>query len=295
MANAVDNASDTSGQVDTSNVSDTEDTNLDDITWEDGDEVEETTEDSGDDSAATEESTETEEESDDADESDDEATEADSEDTTDEEQTDTETSQKDQEAEAERQRRNDEAAQRRIAERQAREEAKNKAMQDALEQTYSDAYDNAINAGFDDSQARLQAAQALSLQQLQVDTYNNRIMQVTNKVTADLNNAVTQIAEFKSDNPVIRDAMLAAVDKFEAIHVQKDANGDAVAVNGDILTFLQNEAENIRRLTGLGAQQQEQAKNTQKKRTLSPPSRTPKKPKVDPDLAAFDEEYSRWN
>jgi hypothetical protein len=120
-------------------------------------------------------------------------------------------------------------------------------------------------------------------------------MQVTNKVTADLNQAVTQIAEFKSDNPVIRDAMLSAVDKFEAMYVQKDGNGDAIAVNGDIMQFLQNEAETVRRLTGLGAEQQKEAKQTQKKRTMAPPSRTPKQPKVDPDLAAFDEEFARWS
>lgn len=294
MANAIDNASDASGQADTSNVVDTDDTNLDDITWEDGDEVTETTEDTESDSAATDDDTATEEESEDATEDDSSDAEADTtEDSSDEDAAASETDKTDQTA-AEQQTKNQEAAQRRIAERQAREQAKSQATQEALDQSYSNAYDQAINAGFDDNQARIQAAQALTLQQLQVDAYNNRVMQVTNKVTADLNSAVTQIPEFKSDNPVIRDAMLAAVDKFEAMYVQKDANGDAVQVTGELLTFLQNEAETIRKLTGLGAQQQTQDKNTQKKRTLAPPSRTPKKPKVDPDLAAFDEEYSRW-
>jgi hypothetical protein len=295
MAKAVDNASDTSGQVDTSDVVDTEDTNLDDITWEDGDEVQETTEETESESAATDAETATEEESEDT--TDDEAdsdTEDTAEESNDEEATETDATSEAQAA-AERQRLNDEAAQRRIADRQAREQAKAQATQEALDQSYSDAYDQAINAGFDDSQARIQAAQALTLQQLQVDAYNNRVMQVTNKVTADLNQAVTQIAEFKSDNPVIRDAMLSAVDKFEAMYVQKDGNGDAIAVNGDIMQFLQNEAETVRRLTGLGAEQQKEAKQTQKKRTMAPPSRTPKQPKVDPDLAAFDEEFARWS
>jgi hypothetical protein len=295
MAKAVDNASDTSGQVDTSDVVDTEDTNLDDITWEDGDEVAETTEETESESAATDAETATEEESEDT--TDDEAdsdTEDTAEESNDEEATETDATSEAQAA-AERQRLNDEAAQRRIADRQAREQAKAQATQEALDQSYSDAYDQAINAGFDDSQARIQAAQALTLQQLQVDAYNNRVMQVTNKVTADLNQAVTQIAEFKSDNPVIRDAMLSAVDKFEAMYVQKDGNGDAIAVNGDIMQFLQNEAETVRRLTGLGAEQQKEAKQTQKKRTMAPPSRTPKQPKVDPDLAAFDEEFARWS
>lgn len=290
MANAID-ASEASGQADTSNTTNDEDTNLDDITWEDGDTVEET-EESGDDSAATEESPDTKEESSEEVETEAESDKDEAEESNDEEEAD---SSDDTEAQAvERQRQNDEAAQRRIADRQAKTQARQKAEQDSLEQAYSDSYDQAINAGFDDQQARIQAAQALTLQQLQVDSYNNRVMQVTNRVTADLNQAVSAIPEFKSDNPVIREAMLRAVDNFEGQYVQKDQNGDAVQVTGDLLVYLQNEAETIRRLTGLGAEQQVKAKNTQKKRTLTPGSRTPTKPKVDPDLAAFDEEYNRW-
>jgi hypothetical protein len=296
MAKAIDTASDTSGQVDASEPVDTEDTNLDDITWEDGDVVEETTEETESDSAATDDDTTTEEESDDTGEDDDtdSDTEEASEDSTDKETTDAEDDTKAQEA-AEQQRLNNEAAQRRIAEKQQREEARARATQEALDQSYTDAFDQAINAGYDEAQARIQAAQALTLQQLQVDAYNNRVMQVTNRVTADLNTAVSQIPEFKSDNKDVRDYMLRAVDNFEAAYVKKDANGDAVEVTGDIMQYLQNEADYARRLTGLGAQQQKQAKDTQKKRTLSPPSRTPAKPKVDPDLAAFDEEYARWS
>jgi len=297
MATAIDKATDTSGQVDEADTSTTEDTfeSLadDDASWSDGETVE-TTEESDTDSAATEEETETEEESDDDAETEttEDKTEEES-DSNDEDKQASDTKAADKEAE-ERHQRNEEAKARRIADKEQRDQAKAKATQEALDASYQDTYDQAINAGFDDAQARIQAAQALTLQQLQVDAYQNRVMQVTNKVTGDLNQAVQAIPEFKSDNPIVRDAMLRAVDYFEAQHVVKDANGDPVQVTGDILAFLQTEAETIRKLTGVGAEQQEQAKNTQKKRTLAPPSRTPKKPKVDPDMAAFDEAFGKY-
>lgn len=289
MADAIDQTTNAVGTAEEVDTSELEDTNLDDITWEDGDEVE-VTEESDDDSAATDETDDAEEESED--DVADEATDEEAEDANVEDKTE---SDKEVQEAADKQHRNDEAAQRRIAEKKAREQAKTEALQSTLEQAYTNAYNQATEVGFTEEQARMQAESALAAQQVRNDAYQNRVMQVTNKVEADLNQAVSQIAEFKSDNPVIRNAMLRAVDNFEALHVQKDANGDAVQVTGDIVTFLQNEAEAIRQLTGLGAQQQEQAKSTQKKRTMAPPSRTPKKAKVDPDLAGFDEAIAQWS
>lgn len=198
------------------------------------------------------------------------------------------------EAIAERQRQNQEAAARRVAEKQAREQAKYEAQQEQLNEAWNKAYSDAEQAGFDEAQARQFAAQAMTAQQLINANYENRVMQVTNQVTADLNQAVAAIPEFKSDNPIIREAMLAAVDNFEAMYVQKDANGEPVQVMGDLQTFLQTEAQRIRQLTGLGATQQSNAKQEQKKRSMTTPSRTPRQPKVDPDLAAFDEEAKSW-
>lgn len=295
MANAIDQQADTSGQVDASDTQDTEDISLDDVSWEDGEQVDDTTEESEAEPAATEEADDTEEESDDSVEEDaDDSKEAEAEDSDDEEQADPEADKKVQE-QAEQQRKYQEAAARRVAEREAREKAKQEATQQELDASYTEAYDQALNAGFDDAQARIQAAQALTLKQLQLDAYTNRVTQVANRVTADLNNAVASIDLFKSDIPEVRDAMLDAVDMFEAMHVKKDANGDAVEVTGDLNAYLHKEAERIRKLTGIGAKQQEQAKNTQKKRTLSAPSRSPKKAKVDPDMAAFDDAIKQWS
>lgn len=296
MADAIDQTTDAAGTAEEVDTSNTEDINLDDVSWEDGDTVEDT-EDSDADSAATDDADDTDEESDDdvADEGT-ESKETESEDAPDkDEAVATDPKESEAEAEAERQRVNNEAAARRIAEKQQRELEKQQAAQELLDSSYTDAYDQAINAGFDDQQARIQAAQALSLQQLQIDAYQNRVMQVTNRVTADLNNAVSAIPEFKSTVPEVREAMLSFVDDFEAQHVVKDANGDVVQITGDLLPFLQAKAETIRRLTGLGAKQQEQAKSAQKKRTMSAPSRTPKTAKVDPDMAAFDEAIKQWS
>lgn len=294
MADAIDQTTNAAGTAEevNANIPDDvfDDIDISDVEDTTDESTETTTEEESTDEAATETEDDTEEDSDtdveseDSDETDD---------SNNEEQTEDTDNTKAQEA-IERQKRNEEAAQRRIAEREAREQAKQEATNKQLNDIWENSYDQAINAGFDESQARLFASQALTAQQLTNDAYNNRVMQVTNNVTAELNNAVRAIPEFNSDNPVIKEAMLRAVDKFEAMHVVKDDNGDAVQVTGDVLAFLQSEAETIRLLTGLGAQQQEEAKNTQKKRTMAPPSRTPRKPKVDPDLAAFDAEASTW-
>lgn len=299
MATTIDQAAAADGTAATTDATTEEDLfaelEADDSSWSDGDQDEAVSKESDTDSAATEEVEESADESEV--EAEDENTDTkeveEDESDTQKEQADTETDKEAQQA-AERQRLNDGAAQRRIAEKQAREAQRKQAEQQYLNDSYQQSYDQAINAGFDESQAQLQAAQALALQQLQLDAYNNRVMQVENRVYADLNNAVTAIPEFKSDNPVIREAMLRAVEKFEAIHVVKDANGDATQVTGDILQFLQSEAETIRQLTGLGAKQQEQAKTQQRKRADVVPSRAPKKAQSDPDLDAFDEEIQRW-
>jgi cytochrome oxidase Cu insertion factor (SCO1/SenC/PrrC family) len=94
--------------------------------------------------------------------------------------------------------------------------------------------------------------------------------------------------------------MFQAVDDFEARFVEKDENGDFVDIRIDpetgekanVQTYLANRAEAIRKLTGLGAKQQEQAKKSQKKRTTTLPTRKPVK-KSDPMMDAFDEEADR--
>lgn len=91
----------------------------------------------------------------------------------------------------------------------------------------------------------------------------------------------------------MKEELAASLDDFERMYVQRDENGDPVAVNGDVYQYLQAKAESIRRLTGIGARQQEKAKNQQKSRTLKTPTKTPQKPKSDPLLDGFDEEASK--
>jgi hypothetical protein len=79
------------------------------------------------------------------------------------------------------------------------------------------------------------------------------------------------------------------------MYVQYDANGDPVNVKGDVYQYLQTEADSIQRLLNTGARTQTKAKAKAKDRTETLPTRAPKEPKVDPDLAAFDEEVSKWS
>ena len=89
---------------------------------------------------------------------------------------------------------------------------------------------------------------------------------------------------------------------FESLFVVKDQNGDPIDVRidpttgqkADVNVYLQRQAQQIRLLAGEGAKVQQQAKQQQKSRTLTKPGNAPKKAKVDPDLAAFDEEAERW-
>ena len=177
-------------------------------------------------------------------------------------------------AEAERKRYNDEMARQRIAEKQAREQRKREEQQAYIEQA--------------------EDQKDLALRQLQVEAYNNKIENNTAKLQTSLERAVASIDLFRTGTPAVQQRLLRAVDQFESMHVVKDDNGDPIEVRGDVYQYLQDEANSIRELLGDGAKQQVTAKAKQKQRTLTPPVRTPKKPAVDPDLAAFDEEASSW-
>lgn len=219
----------------------------------------------------TEESSES-EEGESANESTEEEPEESEEDANDEEPAEAQESEKD--SKAEQKRHNDEMAKRRIAEREAREQAK----RDAQAQYVNEATD----------------PHEIALRQLQVDAYNNRILTNANVLQNGLDKAVAHIDLFKSKDPVLQEALLQAMDDFEAMHVQKDRNGDPIHVSGDLFDFLQRKAESIRRLTSVGARQQQVDKSKTKARTTTLPGRVPKQPKKDPDLEAFDEEADRW-
>lgn len=170
---------------------------------------------------------------------------------------------------------NQEMAARRIAEKQAREAAKREQQAQYLE-------------GAEDQTQ-------LAVRQLQIDAYNNLVEKNLNSLDNDMQKAVANIDLFKDGSPEVQEELLRRAEDFEAKHVKYDSNGDPVAVNGSLYDYLQTEADSIRRILNTGARQQSKAKDKAKTRTDTLPSRAPKEPKVDPDLAAFDEEVAKWN
>ncbi len=241
------------------------------VSFDDSEEVEDTTTETeveSDDAAATEETDDTEEESDadDSEESTDSEADAD-------EATDTEQSA----APADEQARANAAKQayaQREQERLAREGAKAEAQQEYL----NNAEDN----------------RDLALRQLQIDAYNNRVQTNSDRLSNGIDKAVASIDLFRTGSPEAKEELANSLDDFERMYVQKDENGDPVQVSGDVFQYLQAKAASIQRLTEIGARQQGDAKTKQKSKTMRTPSQTPKEPKVDADLAAFDEEASTW-
>lgn len=129
-----------------------------------------------------------------------------------------------------------------------------------------------------------------AVRQLQVDAYNNTVQRVESSVTNDYQRALNDNEILRNPDPVIQNRISKAIDAFQAQHVSIDQFGNPVDVRGDLYQYLQDEADDIARLTGIRNQRQTQSKEKQKSKALVTPTRSPKEPKVDPDLAAFDEE-----
>jgi len=134
----------------------------------------------------------------------------------------------------------------------------------------------------------------LALRQLQVDAYNNKVESNTNKLSNGIDKAVASIDLFRTGTSTVKEELANSLDDFERMYVQRDSNGDPINVKGDVYQYLQSKADSIRRLTGVGATQQAKDKAKEKSRVMTPPSRTPKTPKVDPDMEAFDEAAKGW-
>jgi len=171
-------------------------------------------------------------------------------------------------------RHNQEMAAKRIAEKQSREAAKRTQQAEYLE------------GAIDDTQ--------LAVRQLQVDAYNNLVEKNVNRLENDMQKAVSSIELFQKGSPEVKEELLRRADDFEQKYVRYDKNGDPIGVNGSLYEYLQNEADSIQRILDTGARNQSKAKDRAKSRTETLPSRAPKEPKVDPDLAAFDEEVAKW-
>lgn len=200
-----------------------------------------------------------------------------------------ETSQEDEE----RKRYNNEMAQRRIAERAAREEAKRKQQMDYL-QNSSEIYESAIDKGFTHEQALQEQRREEAVRQLQIDAYNNRITTNHSKLESGIDRAIADIDLFTKGSQAVKEELVNALDEYERLYVVRDENGDAVEVKADIYNFYQQKAESIRRILNEGAVKEAKDKTILRAKTDTVPSRKPKTPKVDPDLAAFDEEVASW-
>jgi len=117
----------------------------------------------------------------------------------------------------------------------------------------------------------------LALRQLQIDAYTNKVEGNTNKLTNGYERAVKDFDILRSSDPAIKEALDEAIDAFESMHVKLDAYGNPTEVSGDLYQYLQGKAESLSKLTGLGARQQIENKGREKSKTLTPPSRSPKK------------------
>lgn len=134
----------------------------------------------------------------------------------------------------------------------------------------------------------------LALRQLQIDAYNNKVEGNTNKLTNGYERAIKDFSILASGSPEIKAEVDQAIDAFQAMNVTMDSYGNPIQVRGDLYEYLQSKAQSIEQLTQMGARRQDTAKGKERSKTLTMPSRAPQKPKVDPDLAAFDEEAAKW-
>ena len=272
--------------------------------WSDGEEVESRFEaDEEDDSAATDEDESDAEEFDDSVDSEDESDDADS----DEEQSEDDENDQDadesddsddddsttvDDAEAERKRHNDEMAKARIEAKKARDEAEalRKERQEETIQQYLD------EAGEDENE---RARRENNVEQFRIQ--EERISLNHDRLQSGIERALVTVDLFRTGSPAAKEELAASLDSFEREFVTMDKHGRPLEIKidpatgkpADVVAYLQRKADSIKRLQGEGARTQVKKKKNQQTRTLTPPTRAPKKAKSDPDLDAFDEEAAK--
>lgn len=183
--------------------------------------------------------------------------------------------------EAERKRLNDEYAKRRIAEKQLREERQARE-QENLQRYLDEAGDDEIER---------------ERRELEVEKHliaKEKTTLAAEKIEIGLDKAVASIDLFQKGTPEQLNAMDRAYQNYLQMHVQYDQRGNVVSVDKDVTTYLTEEAETIRQLSSVGARQQEKDKKIVRSRTDTIPVRKQKESKVDPYLAAFQEEANRY-
>jgi hypothetical protein len=134
----------------------------------------------------------------------------------------------------------------------------------------------------------------LKERKLEVQQFNMQKQQVNiNAQSLDLGirKAAAEIELLSTGSPEVKEAFAEALDDFYAMYVTRNKNGDPTEVKADVYQYLQKKADSIKKLTNIGAREQTKKKTAEKTRTVAKPTRTPKKPKSDPDLDFFDKEF----
>jgi hypothetical protein len=137
----------------------------------------------------------------------------------------------------------------------------------------------------------------LNRRQLEVSAHllkQEQVSLVNEKLKVGVDRAIADIDLFKTGTPEMKEEMAKSLEDFERMYVRKDDQGNFVQVDADVYQYLQDKAESLKRIAGIGARQQVKQKANEKARTVTRPVMTPKPPKADPDIDGFDEEANRW-
>lgn len=189
------------------------------------------------------------------------------------------------ESEADVKARNDEYARKRIADREARqrEQQVKQAQEDVrIEQYLKEAQD-------DDAELKYREAE---VQQHMMQ--RERVVMNTEKLEVQMDKAIGSIDLFRTGSPEVKEVLGNAIDEFVNSNVSTDEYGNPLEVRGDLYQHLQKKADEIRKLTGVGARQSSTAKAKTKARTSTVPTRAPKEGKKDEALEAFYEEANSY-
>ena len=186
-----------------------------------------------------------------------------------------------EDSEAERKRQNDEYAKRRIAEKQLKDERQQRE-QENLQRYLDEAGDDE----FERERRELEVEKHLILKE--------KTDLLAEKIEIGLDKAVANIDLFQKGTPEQLNALDKAYQNYLQMHVRYDQAGNVLSVDKDVTTYLTEEAESIRQLSGVGARQQERDKKIVRSRTDTLPVRKAKEAKTDPYLDAFLEEAKRY-
>jgi len=121
-----------------------------------------------------------------------------------------------------------------------------------------------------------------------------RVVMNTEKLEVQMDKAIGSIDLFRTGSPEVKEVLGSAIDEFVNSNVSTDEYGNPLEVRGDLYQHLQKKADEIRKLTGVGARQSSTAKAKTKARTQSVPTRAPREAKKDEGLSAFEEEAYRY-